>query len=117
MGDPPKLLGYAGKGALRGLLKVTATRTAISMLRKGGRVGPGDDPVLDPEASRDFEASFLKERYRGAFREAFEAHRRQAFRRDVDATAWNGFYRLSINTRTTADGPQQLRVGDRLRIV
>ena len=51
------------------------------------------------------------------FREAFEAHRRQAFRRDVDATAWNGFYRLSINTRTTADGPQQLRVGDRLRIV
>lgn len=51
------------------------------------------------------------------FREAFEARRRQSFRGDVDATAWHGFYRLSINTRTTVEEPQEIRVGDHLRIV
>lgn len=51
------------------------------------------------------------------FREAFEARRRQSLRSDVDATGWSGFYRLSINTRTTAAEPQEIRVGDRLRIV
>ena len=35
VGEPPKIVGYAGRGSLRGLLKVTATRTAISLLRKG----------------------------------------------------------------------------------
>ncbi|MEM9072171.1 MAG: sigma-70 family RNA polymerase sigma factor [Myxococcota bacterium] len=72
VGDPPKIVEYAGKGSLRGLLRVTATRTAISMIRKTKRIDVGDDPVIDPEASHDFEASFLKAEYRGAFRSAFE---------------------------------------------
>ena len=73
VGDPPKIGEYAGKGSLRGLLKVTATRTAISLLRKTGRVGPGDEPIVDASQSHDLEASFLKREYRGVFCDAFEA--------------------------------------------
>jgi len=72
VGDPPKIAGYAGRGSLRGLLKVTATRTAISLLRKSGRESPSDDALLDLTGERDPELAFLKERYRGIFREAFE---------------------------------------------
>jgi len=71
VGDPPKLVGYAGRGSLRGLLKVTATRTAISMLRKAGREAPGDDALVDASGERDPELAFLKARYRGVFRDAF----------------------------------------------
>lgn len=73
VGDPPKIGEYAGKGSLRGLLKVTATRAAISLIRKTGRVAPGDDPVIDASQSHDLEASFLKREYRGVFRDSFEA--------------------------------------------
>lgn len=69
---PPKIVGYAGRGSLRGLLKVTATRTALSLLRREGRVAPGDQPVVDAEGEPDPELDFLKERYRGVFRAAFE---------------------------------------------
>lgn len=71
VGDPPKLVGYAGRGSLRGLLKVTATRTAISMLRKAGRESPGDDAVVDASGEHDPELAFLKQRYRAVFRDAF----------------------------------------------
>jgi len=73
VGDPPKILDYVGRGSLRGLLKVTATRTAISMLRKQRHEAPGDAAVLDRSGERDPELAFLKEHYRGAFRRAFEA--------------------------------------------
>lgn len=72
VGQPPKIVGYAGRGSLRGLLKVTATRTAISLLRKGGREVRVDDARLDATGERDPELAFLKERWRGAFKEAFE---------------------------------------------
>lgn len=71
-GGPPRLVGYAGRGSLRGLLKVTATRAALTALRKLGREAPGDEAILDRSGERDPELAFLKERYRGVFREAFE---------------------------------------------
>jgi uncharacterized protein YcbX len=40
------------------------------------------------------------------FREIFEAHRRRALPKGVDATAWNGFYRLGINTRVDTAGQE-----------
>lgn len=76
VGDPPKIAGYAGRGSLRGLLKVTATRTAISMLRARGREDGGDlvDDAIGSaiDDQRDPELAYLKARYRGIFREAFE---------------------------------------------
>ena len=72
VGDPPKIAGYAGRGSLRGLIKVTATRAALSMRRKSGREGPGDEALLDEPGERDPELAYLKARYRRVFREAFE---------------------------------------------
>lgn len=72
-GDPPKILRYVGRGSLRGLLKVSATREAISRLRKEGRESPADDALLDRTGERDPELQFLKERYRALFKSAFEA--------------------------------------------
>ncbi|MCA9615272.1 MAG: sigma-70 family RNA polymerase sigma factor, partial [Myxococcales bacterium] len=84
---PAKIVGYAGRGSLPALVKVTATRTAISMLRKLGRQAPGDDAIVDVTGETDPELAFLKERYRAAFREAFaeavqtlEAHERNLLR-------------------------------------
>jgi RNA polymerase sigma-70 factor (ECF subfamily) len=69
-GAPLPLLAYAGQGKLAGLLKVTAVRTAISLLRKE-RPGP-EQETSDLAAEHDPELSFLKAAYRAAFREAFE---------------------------------------------
>jgi RNA polymerase sigma-70 factor (ECF subfamily) len=67
---PPRLIGYAGRGSLRGLLKAVATRAAISHLRRSSRELPHDRFELG--ASADPELAFLKEKYRGTFRQAFE---------------------------------------------
>jgi RNA polymerase sigma-70 factor (ECF subfamily) len=71
-GGPARIVGYAGRGSLRGLLKVTATRTALSMLRKAGREGPGDDAIVEAVGERDPELAYLEARYRAVFRDAFE---------------------------------------------
>lgn len=71
VGDPPKIAAYAGRGSLRGLLKVTATRAAISLLRARGRE-TDDEALIDEAGERDPELAYLKARYRAVFREAFE---------------------------------------------
>nr|MCU0676895.1 transcriptional regulator [Myxococcota bacterium] len=68
VGDPPKIAAYAGRGSLRGLLKVTATRAAISLLRARGRE-TNDDALVDEAGERDPELAYLKARYRAVFRE------------------------------------------------
>lgn len=69
---PARIVGYAGRGTLRGLLKVMATRAAIGLIRKQGREAPADEAMLDAVGERDPELAFLQEHYRSAFREAFE---------------------------------------------
>lgn len=67
-----KLLRYAGRGTLHGLVKVTAVRTALSLLRsRRGRAQPDDDLERLAEPADDPELHFLKARYREAFRRAF----------------------------------------------
>ncbi|MEZ4401279.1 MAG: sigma-70 family RNA polymerase sigma factor [Kofleriaceae bacterium] len=68
---PPRIVGYAGLGKLRGLCQVMATRAALDRLRRAGRdrpdaalatmAAPGDDPEL----------AYLKAHYRDAFKAAF----------------------------------------------
>ncbi len=68
-----KLVRYAGGGSLRGLVKVTAVRTAISELRKrGARDQPAAELDRLAEQTDDPELGFLKAHYRQAFAEAFE---------------------------------------------
>jgi len=72
----PRVLDYAGLGRLRGLVQVTAVRTALTILRKGARELPiaADDiaaRLATPEA--DAELALIKEQYRAAFAAAFTA--------------------------------------------
>lgn len=68
---PIRLVSYAGRGTLRGLLKVTATRTALTMLRDARRERPTDAQVIDEVAGASPELDFVKVGARTAFREAF----------------------------------------------
>lgn len=72
---PPKITEYAGHGSLDNWLRIVATRTGLSQLRKHKR-----DPVeLDergeraraPDPALDLE--YMKARYRGDFEEAFQS--------------------------------------------
>lgn len=71
-GGEIKLLRYAGRGTLHGLVKVTAVRTALSLLRRHrGVAPPADDFERLAEPADDPELHFLKARYRQAFKHAF----------------------------------------------
>jgi RNA polymerase sigma-70 factor, ECF subfamily len=71
-GGEIKLMRYAGRGTLHGLVKVTAVRTAISLLRKQrGVARPTEDFERIAEPADDPELHFLKAHYREAFRGAF----------------------------------------------
>jgi RNA polymerase sigma-70 factor (ECF subfamily) len=79
-----KLDRYAGQGKLRGLIKVVAVRTAISVLRKTRREAPlGDDALAAiPTPEHDPELAYMKARYRSEFKIAFEVAARQLESRD-----------------------------------
>lgn len=79
---PPKVVGYAGEGRLRGLVQVVSVRTAVSALRKEGRMVGDDDLARHPDPERDPELAYLKAHYRAAFAEAFEASVRALSSRD-----------------------------------
>jgi RNA polymerase sigma-70 factor, ECF subfamily len=70
LGDAPKLVDYAGRGRLRGLVQVIATRAAIDRIRAEEREVelPADHRLVAPG---DVEMSLIKEQYRDAFAAGF----------------------------------------------
>jgi RNA polymerase sigma-70 factor (ECF subfamily) len=82
LGEPPKLLAYAGHGRLRGLIKVTATRAAIDRLRLEEREEPLPGGGRELAATGDVELSLIKVQYRDAFVAAFTAAVSELTRRD-----------------------------------
>ncbi|HEY5920978.1 MAG TPA: hypothetical protein VIV11_04875 [Kofleriaceae bacterium] len=63
---PPRVIDYAGRGRLRGLIQVTATRTAIDRIRLEDREAelPADHQLA---GAGDIELSLIKAQYREAF--------------------------------------------------
>jgi RNA polymerase sigma-70 factor, ECF subfamily len=81
----PKIIDYAGQGRLRGLVQVSAVRTAISLLRHAKKELPvaGDDVaarLATPE--HDAELALIKAQYRAAFAAAFAEAARELDARD-----------------------------------
>ncbi len=76
----PRILDYAGRGRLRGLVQVTATRTAIDRLRIEQREEPL--PRREVAAAGDLELSLIKAQYRGVFMDGFARAVATASRRD-----------------------------------
>ncbi len=66
----PRILGFAGRGHLRGWLQVTATRMAFRLARSEKRELALDESLQ--EAPGDLELTFLRKKYGQAFREAFQ---------------------------------------------
>ncbi|HEY2517467.1 MAG TPA: sigma-70 family RNA polymerase sigma factor [Polyangiaceae bacterium] len=77
--SPPKLVEYAGRGDLRGWLRVVAMRAALRVARRGagaggeGRSGDDDAVLAVRSTGDDPELGYLKAVYRTAFRAAFAA--------------------------------------------
>jgi RNA polymerase sigma-70 factor (ECF subfamily) len=78
---PPRVVDYAGRGRLRGLVQVTATRTAIDRIRH-------EEKEVELPAGRDLAAtadvtlSLIKAQYRDAFATGFANAVAAASRRD-----------------------------------
>src|SRR5690349_325031 len=74
-GDRARLGDYAGRGDLRGWLRVTSVRLAISGLREQRRgVARRDELAMAmPAATSDPEMDFLRAEHRQEFKAAFEA--------------------------------------------
>jgi RNA polymerase sigma-70 factor, ECF subfamily len=77
---PPRILAYAGRGRLRGLVQVTATRTAIDRIRMEER--EAELPARELAASTDVALSLIKAQYRTAFADGFARAVAAAPRRD-----------------------------------
>jgi len=77
---PPRILEYAGRGRLRGLVQVTATRTAIDRIRLEEREVVL--PARELAASTDVALSLIKAQYRTAFSAGFAQAVASASRRD-----------------------------------
>ena len=68
-----KLVRYAGRGKLRGLVKVVAVRSALDLVRRerGRPAGPPEDLERLASPAENPELHVLKAHYREAFRAAF----------------------------------------------
>ncbi len=80
-GRVPRVVDYAGRGRLRGLIQVTATRTAIDRIRMEDREVelPGDHQLA---GAGDIELSLIKAQYREAFVAGFTVAVGRLERRD-----------------------------------
>ncbi len=80
-GKQPRVIEYAGRGRLRGLVQVSATRTAIDRIRHEQKEAelPSDAQLA---AAGDVELSLIKAQYREAFVAGFTASVAKLERRD-----------------------------------
>jgi RNA polymerase sigma-70 factor (ECF subfamily) len=70
---PPKVLGYSGRGTLRGWMRAVITHQLMNSWRRGAREVPADDALFAalPSDADDAETARMKSLYKGALREAF----------------------------------------------
>jgi RNA polymerase sigma-70 factor (ECF subfamily) len=74
VGPPPKLVGFAGHGALQSWLRIAGVRTAISLGRRRQEQPIDDDALAAIADDTDDQAlAFLKSSYREAFTRSFAA--------------------------------------------
>lgn len=77
---PARILEYAGRGRLRGLVQVSASRMAIDRLRLEER--EAELPAREIAAAGNLELSLIKAQYRAAFVDGFARAVATATRRD-----------------------------------
>jgi RNA polymerase sigma-70 factor (ECF subfamily) len=128
----PKIADYAGRGELVGWLRVTATRKALSLLRKTNREESLDDVLLDhwPDTGGDPSEQHLRAKYaaelKRAIHQAFadlEVRQRNLLRQHIlDELTIDDLARLYRAHRATcarwvADAREELGKNTRKRLV
>jgi RNA polymerase sigma-70 factor (ECF subfamily) len=68
----PRIREYSGQGDLIGWLRVSATRSALKLIRREKREVPGVDALEERATDGDPELHYMKALYRDAFRTAFQ---------------------------------------------
>jgi RNA polymerase sigma-70 factor (ECF subfamily) len=73
-GAPPRIASFSGRGDLRGWVRATVIREAITLLRARGKEVLGHDAMIAalPATDDDPELQHLKQLYRAEFKTAFE---------------------------------------------
>ena len=79
-GKQARIIDYAGRGRLKGLIQVTATRTAIDRIRHESK--EAELPARELAAPANIELSLIKAQYREAFMAGFTRAVASASRRD-----------------------------------
>ena len=79
-GKQARIIDYAGRGRLKGLIQVTATRTAIDRIRHESKEAAL--PARELAAPANIELSLIKAQYREAFMAGFTRAVASASRRD-----------------------------------
>jgi RNA polymerase sigma-70 factor, ECF subfamily len=72
---PPKIAEYAGRGPLESWVRVVAVRTALSLLRKSGKISErplAESALRDVPGAADPEGDLVRSRYAGEFTAALE---------------------------------------------
>lgn len=70
---PPRIREYSGQGELTGWLRVSATRSALKLIRREKREVPGAEVLEEQTTDADPELHYMKALYREAFKTAFQA--------------------------------------------
>ena len=98
-GETPRILAAAGRGDLRGLIKVAAIRTALNLRRRDHRIEQGDEPLFAALAARDDspEARALKGEHRAAFKAAVEDVLQRLDARERNVLRMHLVHQLSID--------------------
>ena len=128
----PKIADYAGRGELVGWLRVTATRKALTLLRKTNREESLDDLLLDqwPDAATDPSQDHLRKKYakelKRAIHDAFAAlevrHRNLLRQHILDELTIDDLAKLYRAHRATcarwlADAREELGNNTRKRLI
>ena len=99
VGPPPATASYAGRGDLRGWVRVIATRELIRLAKAARREVPVDDDLLVETLApaADPELAYMRELYRAAFRSAFQTALAALSPRDRNLLRMNLVDDLSID--------------------
>lgn len=101
-GESPRILGYSGRGSLRGWLRVTTTRLIINAARDHGRrpaSGTDDDALLGQilvaRAEDDPELGYLRTHHREALTRALSAAFERLSARDRNVLRYSVLHQVS----------------------
>jgi RNA polymerase sigma-70 factor (ECF subfamily) len=109
---PPRIAGFAGRGALRSWVRVLAVHEAWAVLRARGRQPAGDDRIADlASAGATPEIDYLKRTYRRDFERAFRAALQTLPARDRTLLRQHFLDGITINELGALHGAHRATIG------